>query len=418
MTALQRLQLEMSRVRQRLNEIGGLQGDEFTDEVRTEAATLEGEYGDLEIRSRALTIGQSAEPGETGEVADEGDAEARERARLRGRVRVHQYMGAALEMRSVRSESAEAEYNDSLGLGVSQFPLRLLAPETRATTDTDGGATVRRWLDRLFGDAAAQKLGITFESVPAGTATHLVTTAGAAGTQRGREEAAADAAWTVGVTEMKPTRQSVRATFTREDAARLAGLEAALQRDLRMALADSVDQAIFEGDDRADENRADITGLMSAAGVTEKLLTQAGKASAPAWATQLAGLIDGKHAAAAADLHIVASVATNQLLMSTYANSAADSATITQFLQSLGFTQWTVREGIAADTDADSFGAFVGLARGMDGAGVAAVWDAGELIRDPYSGASKGEIALTLHYLWDFALPRASNFARFKYTNT
>ena len=31
---------------------------------------------------------------------------------------------------------------------------------------------------------------------------------------------------------------------------------------------------------------------------------------------------------------------------------------------------------------------------GIDGAGVAAVWEAGELIRDPYSGAAKGEVAL------------------------
>ena len=34
--------------------------------------------------------------------------------------------------------------------------------------------------------------------------------------------------------------------------------------------------------------------------------------------------------------------------------------------------------------------AFIGRARGIDGAGVAAVWEAGELIRDPYSGVRDG----------------------------
>ena len=43
---------------------------------------------------------------------------------------------------------------------------------------------------------------------------------------------------------------------------------------------------------------------------------------------------------------------------------------------------------------------------------VAGIWDAGELIRDPYTGAAKGEVALTLCYLWDFGIPRAANFMR------
>lgn len=36
-------------------------------------------------------------------------------------------------------------------------------------------------------------------------------------------------------------------------------------------------------------------------------------------------------------------------------------------------------------------------------------------MRDHYSGAAKGEIALTLSYLWNFGLPRAANFARVKF---
>ena len=412
MTALQRLQLAMSRVRQRLNEIGGLEGDDFTDEIRTEAATLETEYGDLEIRSRALTIGESGN-GETGEVADEGDAEARERARLRGLVRVGNYMGAAMELRSVRGETAEGEYNAALGMDATQFPLRLLAPETRASTDTDGAVTVRRWLDRLFSDSAAQRLGVTFESVAAGVASHLVTTAGAAAAQRGRAEVTEDADWTVGVVEMKPARNSVRAVFTREDAARLASLEAALQRDLRMALADGIDAAIFTGDSGATGNAADITGLTTAA-VTERTITQTNKVKGPETLTEFAALVDGIHAAGFGDLNIVATVGAWRLWESTIINSAADNMTLAAFLRAAGLS-WSSRGNIEAATAAADFGAFVGRGRGIEGAGVAAVWDGGELVRDPYSGAAKGEIALTLHYLWSFALPRASNFARLKF---
>ena len=47
--------------------------------------------------------------------------------------------------------------------------------------------------------------------------------------------------------------------------------------------------------------------------------------------------------------------------------------------------------------------------------GVAAVWEAAQLIRDPYTGAKSGEVALTLSHLWGFKLPRPSNFARVKF---
>ena len=52
---------------------------------------------------------------------------------------------------------------------------------------------------------------------------------------------------------------------------------------------------------------------------------------------------------------------------------------------------------------------------GIDGAGVAAVWEAGELIRDPYTDAAKGTVHLTLCWLWDFGLPRTDNFQRIKF---
>ena len=73
------------------------------------------------------------------------------------------------------------------------------------------------------------------------------------------------------------------------------------------------------------------------------------------------------------------------------------------------------RGDIETGSAADDFGALIGLARGIEGAAVMAMWDAGQLIRDPYGGAATGEVALTLNYLWGFAVPRASNFARIKF---
>ena len=58
---------------------------------------------------------------------------------------------------------------------------------------------------------------------------------------------------------MKPKRNAVRLLFSIEDAARIPGLESALNRDLRMALKEGVDRAIFLGDATATGNDADIT---------------------------------------------------------------------------------------------------------------------------------------------------------------
>ncbi len=420
MTAAQKkfreLRERQSKERQRMAELGLL--DSLSDEQRSELDTIETGTPDLERQLRAAQVaveGEEAEQRAAGEAArqPEGDAEARERAELRRKVRLSGYVTAAVEQRS--AGGAEAEFNAALGIAGNRFPLELLAPpvEHRATTDTDTATMPRRWLDRLFAGTAAERVGVTMESVPAGVASFPVTTAGASAAQRGRGEAAADAAWTVGVEELKPTRNAVRLVFNIEDAARIPGLESALTRDLRMVLTEGIDRAIFLGDAGANENSADITGLQTA-GITETTLTQANKVKGPNTLAAFTDLVDGIHAMGLGDLRVVAAIGAWRLWESTIINAAADNMTLASFLRAAGLT-WTARGEIEAATANGDFGAFVGRGKGIEGAGVAAVWEAGELIRDPYSGAGKGEVALTLCYLWNFGLPWTANFARLKF---
>ena len=347
-----------------------------------------------------------------------GDAEDRERAELRAKVKLGGYVAAAIEQRS--ADGAEAEYNQSIGIAGNRFPLELLAPpeqraargEEREATGVDTTTMPRTWLDRLFSGTAAQAVGVSMESVPVGKSSHPVTATGATAAQRGKSEAASDAPWTLSVIEMSPKRNAVRLLFNIEDAARIPGLESALTRDLRMTMVEGIDRAIFLGDNGATPNAADIVGLTTAAGLVEKSIPQAGKVKGSDTLQVFAELIDGKAAMMPSDLKAVFAVGANTLWSHQLANTGASvDTTIAEFLRRFGL-QWMTR-GDIEDTTADTeFAAFVGLGRGLDGSGVAAVWEAGELIRDPYSGAAKGEVALTLCYLWDFKLPRASNFAR------
>ena len=224
----QRLALRAGEIRTRLSELAGI--SEITDEHRGEIDTLRNEYGDVERRQAAALIAEDV-PEETQTDETSEDREIRE---LRGRIQFNRYVGAAMEMRA--ASGAELEYNQAFGIAANNFPLELLAPplEQRATTDTESGVNQQSWLDRLFATSAAARVGVSFRSVGAGVARSFpVTTAGASGVQRGRTEAVTAATWTVSASELKPTRNAVNLVFSREDAARLPGLEDTLSNGVQ-----------------------------------------------------------------------------------------------------------------------------------------------------------------------------------------
>ena len=409
MTVSQKLEIRASEIREKLNELSGL--DTLTDEQRTDAEGLTTEYRDVETKRRAAIVAEDVEDAAHDVIGD--DAESVEVRGLRSKAKVGRYLGAAMEMRAV--DGVEAEYAAASG-NPGGFPLELLAPvEVRQTTNAKPTVKASTWLDRLFADAAAAYLGVTMRAVPAGVASFPVTTAGASGSQQDRSEATVAAAWTVGVTEMTPKRGSVRAIFSVEDVARMPGLEQALRRDLRMALVDSVDKAIFRGDLGPSTASYDLVGLQTAA-ISEFTITQANKVKPQQTLAKFLAHVDGLHAVSLADLNIVTSVGTNVLWGSTIAAAAVENQTLAQFLMANGMT-WRSRYDIDTATSNGDYGAYVGLGRGINGAAVAAVWDNGTMIRDPYSDAAKGEVALTMNYLWDFALPRTSNFKRLKFVS-
>ena len=402
------LDLSIREAKSRLNALAGQDG--LTDVEQTECGDLETKVRTQETQFRAAKLSEDSET----RAAEELDGESHELRQLRKTVGLNRYIEAASEKRAV--DGAELEFNQALEIGAHKFPLEILAPiEERATTNVDTVTTPNRWLDRLFDVSAAARVGVTFESVPAGAKSYPITKTGAAGAQRGRKEAAGVAAWTFGVVELKPTRNAVHAIFSREDDLRNPGLQDALTRDLRMALVDAVDLAVFEGDANANEDGADITGLQTATDVVEQTITVALSVKGANVLSTFAAMIDGKHATSGADLRTVLSVGAQRLWMSTLANTgnAADT-TISEFLARAGIV-FSARGGIDTATTNGKFGAFVGRARGIEGAGVAPMWSDGMLIVDPYSGAKTGEIQLTMNTFWNFGLPRPSNFARLKF---
>ena len=412
MTPRQTIEIKQSERRERINALLGQ--TERSDDEGTELAKLTGEYqtGEVELRA-AITV----EPDETTTTTkpDETD-EDRQLVELRSRVEFGDYITAALAGHGVMSGAA-LEYNQAREVPADRFPLDLLAPdavETRAAVDGDAAATQAPWIERLFAGTAAARLGITMPSVPAGTRAYPVLGSTATPAQRGRTEAAVDAAITASVVEVKPTRSSVRAVYSVEDDARLPGLSDAILRDLRSAMTERIDRSIFTGDNGANENTADIVGLNTAS-ITETTLTQSNKIKGVETVKAFADLVDGIYAGSFSDLNIVSAIGAWRLWESTVLPTPVTTGqTIASFMRAAGLS-WGARGSIENATTAGKFAAFVGLGLSIEGAGVAPVWNSGQLIRDPYTGAAKGETALTLQFLWNFALPRPANFKRIKY---
>ena len=405
MDEILKLELRQSAARQEL--AGLLETDPDSEKIG--ALNMEMRSLDRQIMAHKLT---KPEP-ETRVV--EGSPEGKEYRELRSNVDFGRYVSAAMGGHGV-TNGPELELNQHLKIADGYFPMEILAgqPETRAARDGDAETSQATWLDRVFRGTAAESIGISFRPVPPGVAAYPVTTAGGSPQQRGRTQAAQERTYTVAVTEIKPARRAVHGIYSIEDDARLPGIGAAIERDMRMAIVESVDLAVFNGDDGANEPTADIVGMQTA-GITEATLTQGNKVKADETLKFFLAYVDGQYAASLSDVRIVTSVGANVLWYGSIHNSAADNQSIAQFLMASGLS-WTARGGIDTATTNGKFGAYVGLARGVEGAGIAAVWEQGQLVRDIYGDhATKGEVGLTLNYLFQLAFPRTDNFKRLKF---
>ena len=411
MNRLQKLQLRQSEVRVDLGKLLDTPEAERTDTYADDLGKLT-----KEVRSLETDVGAAIAAGDDKvvEVATKNTPEGKEYRELRANVDFGRYVSAAMGGHGV-TNGPELELNQHLKIADGYFPMEILAgqPEVRAARDGDSQTSQGTWLDRVFAGTAAANIGISFRPVSPGVASFPSTTAGGAPQQRGRTQAADVRVYTVAVTDITPARRAVHGVYSIEDDTRLPGIASAIERDMKAAMMESVDLAVFNGDANANENTADIVG-MKTAGITEATLSQSNKVKADETLKFFLAYVDGQYAASLGDVRIVTSVGTNVLWYGSIHNSAADNQSIAQFLMASGLT-WTARGGIDTATGNGKFGAYVGLARGVEGAGIAAVWEQGQLIRDPYTGATKGEVGLTLNYLWQLAFPRLNSFKRLKY---
>ena len=410
MTTRQKIEVRLSKVRERLNVIAGLEGDDFNDDIRAESAGLEGEFWDLEVRLRAAILAESAEADTAAALFDDesGSAEFRQ---LFGRVSLGDYLAPAAAGSGI--VGAAAELNAALQVptagpsGGVAVPWEVL--EVRAFTTTaanDGPESQRPILQRLFGPGIADALGVRIDSVPVGRAEWPLITSGVAPAQAKETDAAADAV-TAGFSfaNLKPKRGTGRYEFTHEMAASVAGLEQALRRDLADAIRSKMADLLINGAAPTNNAPQNVEGFLTKLAAPNPLPTAAAAFADYAGAHALA--VDGIHAQTEGEVSSVIGVGTYKHSAAVYQAGSGESGSEALRRRSRACVASSYIPAPPSTGDGANIQSALFWASGsggtMRGDSVAAMWPTLEVIRDPYSKASQG-VVLTWVTLWDAAV--------------
>ena len=334
---------------------------------------------------------------------------------LADRVEARNYISAAVEDRAVTGP--EKELADELKLA-DRNVMPWAAIEARQEDRQDAPTTVPDTalgqprmpiLARVFHRTDAMFVGAQMPTVPRGLPVYPVMTGGASGgfEAPGAEHDAEEATF-VGQ-NVSPKRATARYVFRAEDAARFDGLESTLRSDLRMVMGNLIDAQAIAGNGQG----ANLAGFIShaAAGAAPEA-GAGGVINLAVIDGAVAGGIDGLYANEPADVRFLLGTQTMRTILAMRPHAAqggSDATLLSVFRNACGGVRATTRVAAAA-ANVQSMYRFVPMGLRF----VVPVWEGVELIRDPYSGAAKGEVALTVIALYGALMVRNNGVQEIK----
>ena len=210
MLPIQRLQVEQSEKRQRINELLGQ--DEVNDEERAELGALTTRAQQLEVELRAAIVAQV--PAETRPITQ--DAEHRERLDLRGRATLTNYLLSAAQGRV--PSGAELELRQAAGVqGIPTELFEVRADDPTVSPSTGTGVNVDVVRPLIYARAILPRVGVSMPMVESGGySTMTISTGLTAGAMAAGAPREADAAVLTPKTTV-PHRVSARLRVRIED---------------------------------------------------------------------------------------------------------------------------------------------------------------------------------------------------------
>ena len=381
MTLKQRLMILASSQRSRLAELAGL--NELSPELRAELDTLGATHLTTEAQLRAaIASDDAATPPDNPAI----DPEHRERLELRARTGLADFLLAAVGGAAVTG--AAAEYAAACGVPtVGHLPMAIFARPTptvemRAITPgPDAKGVLQPTVPFIFERSAAASLGIRMPTVASGQVQiPKITTAPPADTLA-KDGSAPSTAAAVTLVSQSPIRIAGSFEVRVEDLAVMPSLEAALSEAMQGSLSNELDESTFNG----------------ASGELDGLFTQAANVSAATAAetfatgiARFADLVDGRHAYDLSDVRAVIGSKT----FGRYAGQFSGNGAVSLFdYLRINLGSIRVSDRVPAVSGTAQKGIVV-LSASAEMPKIH-VWDAMQIVRDPYSGAGAGKVTIT-----------------------
>ena len=413
MTTKQKLELEQSEKRQKINELLGK--EEKTEQELNELQDLTKRMQELEIETRAAIVSEGEEESRKLGEHHQGDGESAEIRSLFNQVSLNDYLVSASAGTGL--DGAAKELNEALKtpvLGASggvAIPYAVLLErrnsepevETRAYTTTsnnDGQETQRPILQRLFGPGVMDALGVRIDSVPVGRAEWPLITGGATAAQtKEGTDAAAPVAATFTYANLTPKRLTGSYEYTVEAQASVSDLEQALRRDLADVIKSKMTDTIINGTAPTGTNPQNIQGFLTK--VTGADFQAGTLASAQVFGELHAQGVDGIHAEMESQVKSVVGIETYQRAAGVYVTGSGESGSELLKRRSGGCYASSYIPAATSNKQSvilHSAGPNGGMMRGDS---VACMWPTLEVIRDHYTKAASGGVVLTWITLWD-----------------
>ena len=384
MTPVQTIQLAMSETREKVNALADIRTDD------TAAADK------LAERKRLTDQLKAQETELRAAIKAEGDKtpESREWADVSSRFDLGDLFTTVMEHRA--SDGAIAEVQRERGLGPNALPTELLM-EQRAVTPAPAntGQSQAEITGFVFPQSVAAFLGIPSPIVPVGDATFPVLTSDPAAGVPAENASQGETTGAFSADVLTPGRIQAAFFWSREDAARLAGMGDALREALQGGLADKLDSEILQG----------TNGLL-----TGTILANNARAAASDYAhyvsALLYGRVDGRYAFDLADVRVVMGSATFANAASKLPSNGEENALARIRNDSSGVRVSAHVPGVSGSKQ----NALVRLGTRQDY--VAPVWGSVALIPDEITLAKTGQIQLTAVLLYAAKVLRVGGFSK------
>ena len=406
MTNLQRLELRASELRQKLNDLSGLA--ELSDEQRSEIDTLSVEYADVERQKRAAIL--AGDTPETPEPKEGG--ERREVADLIERAEIAAYLRAAASGNPVTG--AERELRQAvLGDDADEMlmPMDMLLPlsgelERRADAVTNVADAIQHSqqniIGRIFAETSGAYLGVQRPSVPVGESHYYALASGASADVRSDGVAMDAAAATFTSKAVEPVRLTARYLWGIETTARIRGFEEALRADIRAVMGDKLDFLALNGQAAVANTSPLVEGIIAQLGDPDN------PAAIAAWADYLSlypSRVDGKTSMDGANVRLLVNA-------ETYKHAHGLQIGVSGELLGRELPTGRFRASANMPATAATIATLLSYTASARVGFVQPVWRGISLIRDVYSKASEGQVALTAIMLTGAAMVDASLYGR------